>query len=55
MNTDEYFAEKIILFFRGRKGFRQWWDYLEDDVQEEIKEELQDLLTGSGSRTFNNI
>ena len=38
MATD--IVEAILNELRGRKGFDWWWDDLEEDIKQEIRESL---------------
>lgn len=37
-------AEKIIYELSSRAGFDKWWDSIKEDVQQEIKEDLKNML-----------
>lgn len=43
MNKNKY-AEEIINFLSGYGGFDHWWDYIDEDVQQELLEDLNDFI-----------
>lgn len=37
-------AEKILAKLSDRKGFDWWWDDLDADIQDEIRQEIADTI-----------
>jgi len=40
----EMTVEELIQVFADRRGFDDWWDNIDEDDQEEIKQELGEIV-----------
>ncbi len=41
---EKQIVEEIIDFLRDRGGFDHWWDGIDEETQEEIKEGLEEIV-----------
>ncbi len=40
----DYKTDEIIFMLCGRGGFDGWWDSIDEDTQNEIKEEIYNII-----------
>ncbi len=41
MSTPAEITDRVLNNLKGRSGFDHWWDTIGEDIQEEIKQELE--------------
>lgn len=46
MNKSFELVDELIEALSDRKGFRSFWDGIDEDTQEEIREELAEIVEG---------
>lgn len=42
--TARVIVNAVISDLEGRKGFGNWYDNIDDDIQEELKNELEQVI-----------
>jgi hypothetical protein len=48
-------VNEIIDFLNNRKGFDDWWGDIDDDIKNEIKQELENIVKSKQIKVLNNL